>query len=243
MNMRNPVKQFRSTRRNLSSTLNKGNLILQKTPRITRPGSTSPVEVITFLQESETEKLTEDWSNSLLYQKISNSDSIDLTMTEQEMKILSRKPPRDPDEIIKAMSKGLNLLRVLLMELLGTKEDMQRFEERFKGTSRYHVRALMERCLNLVKVRNSTAAILQKIHKREIILKNLKNTKNKIKDKVLKVFGLNQEIRKDIEEWAKDESVPFNDFTFRGKNYLVKISEDLVVLQEYFEKISGDKGL
>ena len=72
-------------------------------------------------------------------------------------------------------------------------------------------------------------------------MKNLKNTKNKIKDKVLKVFELNQEIRKDIEEWAKDDSVPFNTFTFKGKNYLVKISEDLVVLQEYFEKIPGVK--
>lgn len=239
--IRNPVSPFRSTRRNLSSTLNKGNLILQKSPRITRPGSVSPVEVITFLQESDNEKLTEDWSKSLLYQKISNSDSIELQMTEQEMKVLSRKPPRDPEEIIKAMNKGLNMLRVLLMELLGTKEDMERFEERFKGTSRYHVRALMERCLNLVKVRNSTAMILQKIYKRENILKNLKNTKNKIKDKVLKVFELNQEIRKDIEEWAKDDSVPFNTFTFKGKNYLVKISEDLVVLQEYFEKIPGVK--
>lgn len=214
---------------------------MQKSPRITRPGSVSPVEVITFLQESDNEKLTEDWSKSLLYQKISNSDSIELQMTEQEMKVLSRKPPRDPEEIIKAMNKGLNMLRVLLMELLGTKEDMERFEERFKGTSRYHVRALMERCLNLVKVRNSTAMILQKIYKRENILKNLKNTKNKIKDKVLKVFELNQEIRKDIEEWAKDDSVPFNTFTFKGKNYLVKISEDLVVLQEYFEKIPGVK--
>ena len=239
--IRNPVSPFRSTRRNLSSTLNRGNLILQKSPRITRPGSVSPVEVITFLQESDNEKLTEDWSKSLLYQKISNSDSIELTMTEQEMKVLSRKPPRDPDEIIKAMNKGLNILRVLLMELLGTKEDMERFEERFKGTSRYHVRALMERCLNLVKVRNSTVMILQKIYKRENILKNLKNTKNKIKDKVLKVFELNQDIRKDIEEWAKDDSVPFSTFTFKGKNYLMKISEDLIVLQEYFDKIPGVK--
>jgi hypothetical protein len=240
--MRNPATPLRSARRNMSSTLNKTSALCYKSPKITRPGSVSPVEVVTFLQESENEKLTEDWSKSLLYQKISNLDGIELAMTEQEMKVLSRKPPRDPEEIVKAMNKGLNLLRILLMELLGTKEDMQRFEERFRGNTRYHVRALMERCLNLMKVRNTTADILQKVHKREMILKNLRVTKNKIKDKVLKVFEMNKEIRADIENWASDDSVPFSSFTFKGKNYLAKISEDLIVLQGYLDRISA-KGM
>lgn len=221
----------------MSSTLAKAGFY-QKSPRITRPGSISPIEVVTFLQESDQEKLTEDWSKSLLYKKISDGVSIDLLMTEQDMKVLSRKPPREPHAISIIMEKGLSLLKVLLMELLGTKEDMQRFEERFKGGTPHHVRALMERCMNLMKVRNMTSEILKKVYKRENIMKNLKLSKNKVKEKILKVFCLNKEIREKIQEWSEDESVPFTTFTFKNREYLTKISEDSLTLQEYMEKVS-----
>ena len=221
----------------MSSTLAKVGFY-QKSPRITRPGSISPIEVITFLQESDQEKLTEDWSKSLLYKKISDGVSIDLSMTEQDMKVISRKPPREPHLISTVMEKGISLLKVLLMELLGTKEDMQRFEERFRGNTPHHVRALMERCMNLMKVRNMTSEILRKVHKRENIMKNLKLSKNKVKEKILKVFCLNKEIREKIQEWSEDESVPFNTFTFKNKEYLGKISEDSVTLQQYMGKAS-----
>lgn len=228
----------RPCRRNLSSTTAKVTFY-QKSPRITRPGSITPIEATTFLQENDEERLTEDWSKSLLYKKISDGTNVQLSMTEQDLKVLSRKPPRDPQNIKLAMDKGLTLLRILLMELLGTKEDMQRFEERFKGNSPHHVRALMERCLNLMKVRILTLEILTRVHKRECIMKNLKFSKNKIKEKILKVFCLNKEIREKISDWAEDESVPFDTFTFKNKDYLNTISEESIVLQEYMEKVSN----
>lgn len=172
-----------------------------------------------------------------MYQKLKSGESLELTLTESEMKSLSRKPPRDKEVIERVMSKGLSVLRCLLMELLGTKEDMARFEEKFKNLSNVYVRALMDRCLSLVNVRNLTLEILRNIEKREKILKNLKVSQNRVKEKVIKVFCLGKEIRDKVLVWKQDESVPFPKFVFKGSDYLQKISEDSVVLQEYLAKM------
>ena len=222
-----------NSRRHCSTLLAKPKLLKFESPKITRPSSATPIEAITFLEENEIEKLTDDWSKSLLYKKIANGDDIKLQMTEQEMLVSSRKPPRDPEMISQIMTKGMDILTILLMELLGTKEDMQRFQERFQGRSPVHVRALMERCMNLMNIRNSTVEILIEVNQRELILKNLESSKNRIKDKILKIYRLNKIIREKIMKWIKDETIPFTTFVFKGKDYLKKISEDNVVLQEY----------
>ena len=211
-------------------------------PKITRCGSESPIEVITFLEECENEALTDDWSKSLLYQKVKSSESTELAFTESEMKAMSRKPPREKENIERIMHKGLSVLRCLLLELLGTKEDMLRFEEKFNGSTNVYVRALMERCLSLLQVRNLTLEILELIEKREKIMKNLKVSKNKVKEKVLRVFYLNQDIRGKLLLWKENDCVPFQNFVFKGKDYLNKISEDSVTLQGYLEKVADHKG-
>lgn len=211
-------------------------------PKITRCGSESPIEVVTFLEECDNEALTDDWSKSLLYQKVKSAESTELGLTESEMKALSRKPPREKENIERVMQKGLSVLRCLLLELLGTKEDMLRFEEKFKGSTNAYVRALMERCLSLMKVRNLTLEVLQSIEKREKILKNLKVSQNKVKEKVLKVFYLSKEIREKVLLWKENEAVPFQSFVFKGKDYLKKISEDSVTLQRYLEKVVDYRG-
>ena len=224
-------------RRNYSSNLAKTK-ILKQTPEITRPGSVTPLETITFLEENETESLTDDWAKSLLYQKIAMDLDVNLQMTEQEMLVISRKPPRDKQVIAQVMEKGLDMLKGLLMELLGTKEDMERFQERFKGRSCGHVRALMERCLSLMKVRNETVDILIDVNKRENIMKNLENSRNRVKDKVLKVYRLNKVIRDKVGKWAESECIPFSKFIFKGNDYLVRICEDNILLQEYLNRPS-----
>lgn len=211
----------------------------QVTPRITRPGSATPIEVITFLEEKESERLTDDWVKSLLFKRIASGDENKLPMNLQEMIIYSRKPPREPQMIKEVMEKGLNTLRILLMELLGTKEDMERFEKRFAIKSPGHIHALMERCINLMEVRKQTSELLHEIKKREIIMKNLETSKNKVKEKVLKVYSLNKTIREKIKNWAENDSVPFNRFIFKSKDYLVKISEDSVMLQDYLAKLQS----
>ena len=171
----------------------------QETPKITRPGSVTPIEVQTFLEEDSSERITDDWSKSLLYKKIATGEDLKLPMTEQDMMILSRKPPRDAKIIRSSLEKGMSVLRTLLMELLGTREDMERFESRFKGDSPIYVRALMERCLNLGFVKNMTADILIDVYKRETIMKNLETSKNNVKEKVLKIYRLNKIIREKIQ--------------------------------------------
>ena len=224
-------------RRNHSSNLAKTKVV-QRTPELTRPGSVSPLETITFLEETETGLLTDDWAKSLLYQKIALGLDIKLLMTQQEMLVISRKPPRDVQIITQVMEKGLEMLKMLLMELLGTKQDMERFRDRFKGRSPVHVRALMERCLNLLKVRNETAGILEDVDKREMIMKNLENSRNRVKDKVIKAYRLNKIIRDKISKWAESECIPFTKFIFKGNDYLIRICEDNILLQEYLNRPS-----
>lgn len=218
-----------NSRRHLSTKLPRHKW---KSPEITRPGSITKLETTTFLEEKDSENLTEDWAKSLLYQKVALGEEISLALTEQDMMVISRKPPRDPEIIAKVMEKGLGVLKILLMELLGTKEDMQRFEERFKGKSPVHVRALMERCINLMKVRTETLEILVEIHKRELVIKNLETSKNRVKDKVLKVYRLNKVVREKINKWVLSDSIPFNKFIFKGQDYLTRICEETIALQE-----------
>lgn len=206
--------------------------------KITRQGSAAIIDAVTFLQEDDDEYFTDDWGKSLLYKKLTSGEDLILEMTEQDMKILSRKPPRDHELREKVINKGLVIIRVLLMELLGTKEDMDRFEHRFKGNTSRHVQALLDKCLSLLHVRRTTADILLDINKRESILKNLEISTNKIKEKVLKAYSLNKLIREKITLWVKDESIPFSKFIFKNKDYLQKISEDSLLLQHHLSSYS-----
>lgn len=177
--------------------------------------------------------MTEDWHKSLLYTHLKNNYSLELPMTTKELNWNAKKPPRDEKVLKSTVRKGIEILNQLLMEMLGTKEDVQRFEERFCVESPRHVRALMEKCLGLLSIKNKTEEILKSIIVREKIMKNLEISYNNVKEKVLQVYRLNKVIREKIVDWTKDGSVPFEVFIFKGKNYLDKITEDLVTLQNY----------
>jgi hypothetical protein len=201
---------------------------------VTRPGSVTPEEAVTFLKETvASEDMTDDWYKSLLYLNIKNEKSGVLPLTAQEITVLAKKPPRENQSIMQALSKGLDCLRTLLLELLGTKEDMERFEERFRVISPGHVRALMEKCLSLFHVREKTGEILKSVIERENLMKSLAVSNNRVKQKVVSVYRLNKIIREKIEAWINDESIPFQSFTFKGENYLHKIAEDSVLLHNY----------
>ena len=154
-------------------------------------------------------------------------------MTEQEMTILARKPPREVNAMQIVLEKGLDTLKNLLMEMLGTKEDMERFQDRYMKQTPAHVRALMEKCLNLIAVRKKTEEIIEVAVKRENLMKSLEISNNRVKEKVLHVYRLNKIVREKIIEWVQSESIPFDKFIFKGKDYLQKICEDSVLLQGY----------
>jgi hypothetical protein len=177
--------------------------------------------------------MTEDWHKSLLYVHIKKGVKLDLPLSYKEMVVNSKKPPREEEAIKIIITKGIDILNTLLMEMLGTKEDLDRFEKRYKVISPGHAKALMERCLGLVNIRQKTEEILRDVIQRENILKNLQTSFNNVKAKVVQVYRLNKTLREKINDWMKDESVPFSEFVYKGKNYLEKISEDLIVLQSY----------
>ena len=177
--------------------------------------------------------MTDDWHKSLLYKNLISGTNFKLPMTEQEMTITARKPPREPSSIKVAINKGITILRSLLMEMLGTKEDMERFEVRFSVYSPGHARALMEKCLSLLSVKNMTVDIIMHVIKRENLMRSLEVSNNRVKEKVVKVYNLNKIIREKILRWVNDENVPFEKFIFKDKEYMQKISEDSVVLQGY----------
>ena len=199
---------------------------------MTRASSSTPLEVTTFL-EDVSQTMTEDWFKSLLYKNIRSQTQTKLPLTEQEITIIARKPPRESKLIQSAIEKGIFIIKSLLMEMLGTKEDMNRFIERYMILSPAHVRAIMEKCLDLISVKKITSEILSDIIVRDKIIKNLETSNNRIKEKVLKVYRLNKSIREKICEWTKNESVPFENFIFKGKNYLQTICEDSILLQGY----------
>jgi hypothetical protein len=120
-----------------------------------------------------------------------------------------------------------------MLEMLGTKEDVHRFENRYLVSSPRHAKALISKCIGLYNIRKVTDEILKLIIERENIMKSLEKSNNCIKEKVVRVYELNKIIREKIARWAEEEYVPFDKFTFKGKDYLVKISEDLVLLQNY----------
>jgi hypothetical protein len=177
--------------------------------------------------------MTEDWHKSLLYKNLKLAIPRTLPLTEQEMKVFARKPPKDLKSIQLILEKGIEVLKILLMEMLGTKEDMKRFHERFMTVSSSHLRALMEKCLSLVAVNKLTTSILIDIISRNNLIKSLKISNTQVKQKVVKVYKLNQIIRQKIFEWTQHESVPFNKFIFDGKDYIKKMAEDSVMLQEF----------
>lgn len=147
---------------------------------------------------------------------------------EDELECLIRGLPTDEDQLEAIFEKGNKTLNELLIEMLGTKEDVERFSERFSSKKRGQIRELLAKCLDLWKVRNETEVILRLIHKREALVKDHCNTR----EEVLKIYKLGKEIREKLDAWVKDELIPFDKFVYKGRNYIQKISEDVAVLQK-----------
>jgi len=198
-------------------------------PKEEVPRSTTPIEVQTLLHENPEESLTEDWHLSLLNFLIREKKDPEVDMLyEDELECLIRGLPTDEHQLEAIFEKGNKTLNELLIEMLGTKEDVERFTERFSSKKRGQIRELLAKCLDLWKVRKETEVILRLIHKREALVKDRCNTR----EEVLKIYKLGKEIREKLDAWVKDELIPFDKFVYKGRNYIQKISEDVAVLQK-----------
>ena len=69
--------------------------------------------------------------------------------------------------------KALKTLEVLLVELLGTKEDVMRFASRYSACNPSVVKSLLSKCLDMFVVRAITLDLLRLILKRESMIRKL----------------------------------------------------------------------
>ena len=200
--------------------------------------SCTPEVVETMYEENECKYLTDDWAKSKLNLNVKNGIGFacEKGFTEDQLKTVQKRIPRNGEELKNLHVKGMNTLEELLVELLGTKEDASQFGSRFRDFTPSVVKALLSKCMELMSVRKTTADILALIQHRERLLRRVRGGFGDAKGLVLQIYKLNTRIRVKVNEWAQNSEVPFDEFVFKGKNYLVKISEDNIELQKLLLK-------
>lgn len=217
-------KYLSPSRNKLISPINstKHNLPISSTP--------STPEVVETLKENP-DIITDDWGKSLLHFNLKHkiqSSNIHI-ISEEQLKIMIRKIPSDEAELNKLRNICLKTLEVLLMELLGTQQDFIKFQSAYSNPLPSVVRTLVGNCLNLFALRKETSDIIDKAIKRERMIRKISNAS---KEDIIMIYKLSKEIRDKIKAWLKLESVPFDKFVFKGKDYLIKMNEDLVSMQK-----------
>ncbi|OMJ76702.1 hypothetical protein SteCoe_23863 [Stentor coeruleus] len=190
----------------------------------------STPEVVETLKENP-DIITDDWSKSLLHYNLKNKiQSSDIhTISQKQLETIIRKIPSDEIELDKLRNICLKTLEILLMELLGTHQDFIKFKSSYSNLLPSVVRNLISNCLNLFELRKETSDIIDKAMKRERMIRKISNAS---KDDIIMIYKISKEIRDKIKAWLKHESVPFNKFVFKGKDYLIKMNEDLMGIQK-----------
>lgn len=177
------------------------------------------------------ENLTEDWSKSLLNHNIKYKDcKIDIFpgYSIAELNSLLANLPLYKEDQILTLEKLNITVEKLLNEMLGTQDDLDKFKEVYKDPIPSVIRAYTVKCLDLFKFREKTIVILKDIIGREKLIRGLKLGEKKL---VIEVHKLSKKIRESINSWLSDECVPFSNFIYKGKDYIEKMNNDLVELQ------------
>jgi hypothetical protein len=202
--------------------------------------SLSDSQVQTLLNEAD-ESLTDDWNNSLLNFNLKkglekfNSDN-DLTfLSVEEMSRISGAPPRDSQARKDLYKKCLRTLEELLVEMLGTKEDVLRFRDRYSKPTARSTMAILSKCLELVGLRHKTLELLKEIHKREDLIKTLPSAGKKSKEVLMEIYRLSRLINQKVKSW-EESNVPFDKFVFKGKHYPEKMASEQAYLVKCLAK-------
>ena len=226
---------FKGLTRKNSSKIQKETFFVEtiKSPLLSHIESPKLDSFETYKEHSE--RITEDWERSLLHYNIRNNvrQCVMPRMSEDELRVLLKKLPRGPDDLVLVKEKCMDTLKSLLMELLGTHQDVLKFENAYKSPQPSAIRTLINNCLNLLQLRGETEVILKCVIEREEIIKNISGAEKK---EVIQAYKLSKEIRNSIRKWLANEAVPFNTFIYRGSDYLLKMDKDLLVLQSALYK-------
>lgn len=95
----------------------------------------------------------------------------------------------------------MTTLEKLLIELLGTQEDVKNFKQRFNSITPSSIQILLSKCLEIFQVRNMTIEILKEIHNRETLIRRLKLLRPEdLKPKVIEIIKLSKILRKKIHD-------------------------------------------
>ena len=218
------------------------------TETCTTPKSVVHTEAITpehfETLHSEADTLTEDWKRSLLNFNLRRTPQFICPegLNESELLEANARLPRRRSDLAGLQQKAMNSLELLLVELLGTKKDVDRFRQRFADISPSTVKALISKCLDMFAVRTLTSKLLLLVNQRERLLKQLKYCEAvELKKRVLEIYDLNKIVRAQIERWVCAEVVPFECFMYAGKPYLDKMTEDNLLLQAKLAQLQASQ--
>ena len=114
------------------------------------------------------------------------------------------------------------------MELLGTKQDVERFKSFYNKPIPSVMKNIIVKCLDLYNLRKNIIEILKKIREREDMIKILTSGDKKA---IIAIHKISKLIRKKIKDWLNEKSCPFKEFIYKGNNYLQKMDTDLIKLQ------------
>lgn len=180
-------------------------------------------------------RITDDWANSLLFYNVSHKiqQKSMFRLKKSDFKKFLKKLPESRKELKKTKEKCIESLKSILKEMLGTDEDFAKFEITYKSNKPSTIKVLIQNCLKILEIRKNTKKILEKIIERERIMKKV-STANR--EEIMKVHELSNEIRNQINIWLSNDYIPFKKFVYKGADYLIKISKDLVLLQSALYK-------
>ncbi|OMJ86447.1 hypothetical protein SteCoe_12027 [Stentor coeruleus] len=207
----------------------RGNIFIP-TVKITDSMNCTP-DIVETLKE-HADNMTEDWARSLLHHNIKqNNGEMNYIggFKENELNEMLKNIPSNKDVLATSLDSLFITLEHLLMELLGTKQDFMRFKEVYNIPLPSIIRSLAVRCIDLFTLRNRTKEIIEKIIIREKLMKRLVKGDKK---GIIEIHKISNFLREKIKGWLKDKCVPFKEFLFKGRNYIEKMEQDLVVLQE-----------
>jgi hypothetical protein len=186
-------------------------------------------EIATFL---ELDKITDDWFNSLLYYKVCNNIEICCEL-EQEIADAKLKIPRTHDGIEQGINRALEILEGFLLEMLGTKTDLNNFKEKYSSITIAVYELIYQKCEHMLEMRRKTVELLKLVKEREDSLAALVNREGNKDEIIYFICNTNKRLRVLIKAWIKNSNVPFDCFIFKGEKYLHKMQMDALLMQDY----------
>jgi hypothetical protein len=202
----------------------------------------SLTEEVESLRTQPDEYLTEDWVKSILYQRVKagqikfNEENEGKCLTEEEILTCSY----SHEDLPLNYQKAISTLEQLLVEMLGTREDADRFREKYSKCSMRSVKQLITKCQELLLLRTALCGLLVGVRHRERMFRNILLEKGLevVKKEIVGLFRQGKGLQREIEDWMKMDP-PFSGFIFRGKNYLDRIVDQNLEAFFHYAKVQG----